>query len=158
MIDQPITKSANRVPLHLICDLYVGPEKRGITSEKSEIHRCFPNNVSWSSRTFKMQLIQLNCTFESDINSQLQRFSRRHEAVFTCSWRASCTCFASFRFLFRIRFFYDKEGEYGVQIRADRSVRIESKKCNRCRARETLRPVQTWENMNQVKKREECDR
>ena len=106
-----------------------------------------------------MQLIQLNCTFESDINSQLQRFSRRHEAVFTCSCRASCTCFASFRFLFRIRFFYDKEGEYGVQIRADRSVRIESKKVQPVpNARNLAARANLGKHEYKVKQREEYDR
>lgn len=80
-------------------------------------------------------------------NLKTAGFCRLHDVVAVCSWIASSTCLASFRFLLRIRFFYEKKN--WVWIRIDwtttcsevcsrcKACKRAGNQCNQCRARRT---------------------
>ena len=80
-------------------------------------------------------------------NLKTAGFCRLHDVVAVCSWIASSTCLATFRFLLRIRFFYEKKN--WVWIRIDwtttcsevcsrcKACKRAGNQCNQCRARRT---------------------
>ena len=68
---------------------------------------------------------------KSEFNSKTIGVCRLHNVVAVCSWIASSTCLASFRFLLRIRFFYEKKN--WVWIRIDWTTTC-SEVCSRCKA------------------------
>ena len=84
---------------------------------------------------------------KSEFNSKTIGVCRLHNVVAVCSWIASSTCLASFRFLLRIRFFYEKKN--WVCIRIDwtttcsevcsrcKACKRAGNQCNQCRARRT---------------------
>ena len=68
---------------------------------------------------------------KSEFNSKTVGFCRLHDVVAVWSWIASSTCLATFRFLLRIRFFYEEKN--WVWIRIDWATRC-SEVCSRCKA------------------------